>query len=101
MRPGGGLNARSLLERRTIRARHAKADTVSATDPRPVPAAYPLPSGTVTFAFTDIEGSTQRWDRNKAALQDALRPHDELMRAAIAGHSGYVFKIIDDVNVTM
>jgi predicted ATPase/class 3 adenylate cyclase len=69
---------------------------VSAADPRPVPAATPLPSGTVTFAFTDIEGSTQRWDRDRAAMQDAVRRHDQLMRAAIASYSGYVFKTIGD-----
>ena len=69
---------------------------MSAADPRPVPAATPLPSGTVTFAFTDIEGSTQRWDRDRAAMQDAVRRHDQLMRAAIASYSGYVFKTIGD-----
>ena len=43
-----------------------------------------LPSGTVTFAFSDIEGSTQRWDRNRAAMQDAVRRHDGVMREATA-----------------
>jgi predicted ATPase/class 3 adenylate cyclase len=69
---------------------------VSAAKRGPVPAASPLPSGTVTFAFTDIEGSTQRWERNRAAMQDAVRRHDALMRSAIAGHSGYVFKTVGD-----
>jgi predicted ATPase/class 3 adenylate cyclase len=54
------------------------------------------PSGTVTFAFTDIEGSTQRWERNRAAMQDAVRRHDRLMRDAIAHHGGHVFKTIGD-----
>jgi len=55
-----------------------------------------LPSGTVTFAFTDIEGSTQRWDRDRAAMQDAVRRHDALIRAAIEAHGGHVFKTIGD-----
>ncbi len=54
------------------------------------------PSGTVTFLFSDIEGSTQRWDRDRAAMQDAVRRHDTLMRTAIAAHHGYVFKTIGD-----
>ncbi len=54
------------------------------------------PTGTVTFAFTDIEGSTQRWDRDRAAMQDAVRRHDALMQTAITKHDGYVFKTIGD-----
>ena len=54
------------------------------------------PTGTVTFAFTDIEGSTLRWERDPAAMQAALRRHDELMRATIAEHGGFVFKTIGD-----
>lgn len=42
------------------------------------------PSGTVTFLFSDIEAGTQRWDRDRAAMQDAVRRHDALMRTAIA-----------------
>jgi class 3 adenylate cyclase len=53
-------------------------------------------SGIVTFVFTDIEGSTQRWDRHRSAMQAALRRHDELMRAAVAVHGGHVFKTIGD-----
>jgi predicted ATPase/class 3 adenylate cyclase len=55
-----------------------------------------LPSGTVTFAFTDIEGSTRRWERDRAAMQAAVRRHDELMRGAILEHGGYVFKTVGD-----
>ena len=58
-----------------------------------VPAASrALPSGTVTFAFTDIEGSAQRWERDRAAMQAALRRHDDLMRAAIVEHGGHVLQ---------
>jgi predicted ATPase/class 3 adenylate cyclase len=55
-----------------------------------------LPTGTVTFAFTDIEGSTERWERDRAAMQAAVRRHDELMRASISAHGGVVFKTIGD-----
>ncbi len=54
------------------------------------------PSGTVSFLFTDIEGSTERWDRDRDAMQAALRRHDALMHEAIAGAGGYVFKTIGD-----
>jgi predicted ATPase/class 3 adenylate cyclase len=55
-----------------------------------------IPTGTVTFAFTDIEGSTQRWDRDSVAMDRAVRRHDELVRAAIAVHGGHVFKTVGD-----
>ena len=64
-------------------------------EPQPV-ASRSLPSGTVTFVFTDIEGSTQRWERDRVAMQTALRRHDQLMRAAIAEHGGHVFKTVGD-----
>ena len=57
------------------------------------PASAP-PTGTVTFLFSDIEGSTQRWDVNPDAMQDALRRHDALMHAEIAARGGHVFKTI-------
>ena len=70
---------------------------MSATpDSAPVTPRGSLPSGTVTFAFTDIEGSTQRWERDRAAMQEAVRRHDGLMRTAIAEHGGYVFKTVGD-----
>jgi class 3 adenylate cyclase len=63
---------------------------------KPGGAKVAAPSGTVTFLFSDIEESTQRWDRDRAAMQEALRVHDRHMRAAIASHDGYVFKTIGD-----
>jgi predicted ATPase len=50
----------------------------------------------VTFAFTDIEGSTQRWERNRAAMDDALQRHDAILRSTIGAHGGTVFKTIGD-----
>jgi predicted ATPase/class 3 adenylate cyclase len=55
-----------------------------------------MPSGTVTFVFTDIEGSTIRWDRDRAAMERAVRLHDAIMRDTIAAHDGWVFKTIGD-----
>ena len=54
------------------------------------------PTGTVAFLFSDIEGSTQRWERDRAAMGEALRRHDTLVRAAIERNRGYVFKTIGD-----
>jgi predicted ATPase/class 3 adenylate cyclase len=56
----------------------------------------PLPTGAVTFVFTDIEGSTQRWEHHHAAMKDALVRHDVLMRDVIKRHNGYVFKTVGD-----
>jgi predicted ATPase/class 3 adenylate cyclase/Tfp pilus assembly protein PilF len=55
-----------------------------------------LPSGTVTFLFTDIEGSTRLWDQHPEAMRVALAQHDTLLRAAIKQHNGYVFKTVGD-----
>jgi class 3 adenylate cyclase len=55
-----------------------------------------LPSGTVTFLFTDIEGSTQLWERHPEAMQAALVRHDALLRAAVEAHHGTVIKTTGD-----
>jgi predicted ATPase/class 3 adenylate cyclase len=54
------------------------------------------PSGLVVFLFTDIEGSTMRWEAHREAMQQALRRHDEILRDAIETHGGHVFKTIGD-----
>src|SRR5580658_1756013 len=54
------------------------------------------PGGTVTFLFTDIEGSTQRWERRPDAMGVALARHNALVRDAIESHGGYVFKTVGD-----
>ncbi|MBV8531464.1 MAG: adenylate/guanylate cyclase domain-containing protein, partial [Candidatus Eremiobacteraeota bacterium] len=56
----------------------------------------PLPSGTVTLLFTDIESSSQHWEEQRATMPEALRRHDELLRAAIEAHGGHVFKTMGD-----
>lgn len=49
-----------------------------------------------TFAFTDIEGSTVRWERDRDAMEAAVRRHDAILRTAIAERGGEVFKTIGD-----
>jgi len=46
----------------------------------------------VAFLFTDIEGSSLKWLNHRAAMQEALRAHDDVLRAAIAAHGGEIFK---------
>src|SRR5437870_1686974 len=55
-----------------------------------------LPTGTVTFLFTDIEGSTKLWEQYPDAMRDALSRHDVLLQEAIEAHGGYVFKTVGD-----
>ncbi len=55
-----------------------------------------LPSGTVTFLFTDIEGSTNLWEQHPEGMRRALSRHDTLLRATITSHNGIVFKTIGD-----
>lgn len=60
------------------------------------PGGQALPTGTVTFLFTDIEGSTQRWEAQRDAMKAAVARHDSLVRSAIESTSGYIFKTIGD-----
>ena len=49
------------------------------------------PSGVVTFLFTDIEGSTRRWEADADAMRAALMEHDEVLRSAIEAYDGFLF----------
>lgn len=55
-----------------------------------------IPSGTVSFLFTDIEGSTKLWEAHPETMRASLARHDTLMREAIGGSNGFVFKTIGD-----
>jgi class 3 adenylate cyclase len=55
-----------------------------------------LPSGTVTFLFTDIEDSTRRWDEEPSAMSVALARHDDLLRQAVTVGRGVVFSHAGD-----
>ena len=54
------------------------------------------PSGTVTFLFTDIEGSTRLWLHGEQAMRAAVARHDQLLRSVIAEHGGTVFSTMGD-----
>jgi len=55
-----------------------------------------LPTGTVTFLFSDIEGSTERWETDRDAMRSAVARHERIVRDAISRHNGYVFKTVGD-----
>src|SRR5512141_830942 len=55
-----------------------------------------LPSGTVTFLFTDIEGSTQLWEKYPEDMKSMLAKHDLILRQTIESHNGYVIKTTGD-----
>lgn len=55
-----------------------------------------LPTGTVTFLFTDIEGSASLWERFPEQMADGLLRHDTLLHQAIKTYEGYVFKTVGD-----
>jgi predicted ATPase/class 3 adenylate cyclase len=51
-----------------------------------------LPTGTVTFLFTDLERSTRLWEEQPEAMKAALARHDELLAEAVGAHGGHVIK---------
>ena len=51
-----------------------------------------LPVGAVTFLFTDIEGSTQLWERNPKTMREALAAHDRIVTEVVEENQGVVFK---------
>jgi predicted ATPase/class 3 adenylate cyclase len=55
-----------------------------------------LPRGTVTFLFTDIEGSTRLWEQDRAMMRTAVDCHLALLSEAISSHRGVHFKTVGD-----
>src|SRR3990172_8119513 len=55
-----------------------------------------LPSGTITFLYSDIEGSAPLWEREPGQMQAALERHHAILNACIAARGGYTYKIIGD-----
>ena len=50
----------------------------------------------MTFLFTDIEGSTRRWEHDHDAMREALAVHDAALRSAIEHRNGSIFKHTGD-----
>jgi hypothetical protein len=50
----------------------------------------------VTFLFTDVEGSTRRWEADAQAMRAALVVHDEVLHSAIKSQDGFLFKHTGD-----
>jgi predicted ATPase len=50
----------------------------------------------VTFLFTDVEGSTRRWENDADGMRIALAAHDDVLRKAIEAHGGWLFKHTGD-----
>ena len=55
-----------------------------------------LPTGTVTFLFTDIEGSTKLWEQHPEAMKAALAKHNSILREAIESNHGHIIKTTGD-----
>jgi predicted ATPase/class 3 adenylate cyclase len=55
-----------------------------------------LPSGTVTFLLTDLEGSTRMWEQDPEAMKAAMVRHDGILEKTIAGNRGFVFSRMGD-----
>lgn len=55
-----------------------------------------LPTGTVTFLFTDLERSTRLWEEQPEGMKAALARHDELLADAVVAHGGHVIKTTGD-----
>lgn len=55
-----------------------------------------LPAGTITFLFTDIEGSTRLWEEHSQLMAQALARHDAIVRHAVQSTGGRVFKTVGD-----
>ena len=53
-------------------------------------------TGTVTFLFTDIEGSTRLWQQDERVMRQAVARHDELLQQVAAAHGGVVFSTLGD-----
>ena len=51
-----------------------------------------LPTGTVTFLFTDIEGSTALWERDRVAMREAVARHLAILQNLITAHHGVLYK---------
>ena len=54
------------------------------------------PTGDVTIVFTDVEKSTELWQRFGFVMGDALKTHNQVIRECIVAHAGYEVKTVGD-----
>lgn len=66
-------------------------EALQMSDPASVP-----PTGTVTFLFSDVEGSTRMWEESSEEMAAALERHDDILRSSIENHGGYIFSTAGD-----
>jgi predicted ATPase/class 3 adenylate cyclase/DNA-binding CsgD family transcriptional regulator len=105
-RPTASCSPPAGKSKRALAKRPAELPTIStdleAEPDRPLAnraalvAAATLPTGTITFLFTDIEGSTQLWEQHPAEMRRALARHDSILHHVIEGYSGVIFKTVGD-----
>ncbi|HEY5572790.1 MAG TPA: BTAD domain-containing putative transcriptional regulator, partial [Anaerolineales bacterium] len=62
----------------------------------PIGSSKPLPSGTISLLFTDIQGSTPLWERFPKAMEAAQNRHTEILYGCAEAHGGQVYKVIGD-----
>ena len=55
-----------------------------------------LPTGIITFLFTDLESSTDLWEEFPEEMNSALARHDAILRAAVESEGGFVVKTTGD-----
>src|SRR5688572_16038433 len=55
-----------------------------------------LPFGTVTFLFTDIEGSTKLWEKYPESMPVVLAKHDSILKESIESNRGHIIKTTGD-----
>ena len=80
----------------SIRTGHAIHPTGSAPNTSLEHTLPDVPTGSVTFLFTDIEGSTSLWERDAEAMRHAFARQETILRETMAAHGGYVYKMIGD-----
>ncbi len=82
-----------------VRSSRRRTDSIETGTSNAVEWAMPsgaLPTGTVTFLFTDIEGSSKLWETHQEVMRVSLARHDAVLRQAIGGANGHVFKTMGD-----
>ncbi len=60
-----------------------------------------LPTGVLTFCFSDIEGSTTLWEAHPEAMADALVRHDEVIADVIEAHGGSLIESMGEGDSTV